>query len=65
MPAASVGLSYLVCVRPMRRRGCHMVPGGRRSAASDSVDEQLELARAQLELLRLQQTAVPDRTGAP
>ena len=63
--ATSVGLSYLVCIRPMRRGGCHMVPGGRRGAAADSVGEQLELARTELELLRLQQTAKPDQTGAP
>ena len=65
LAAASAALSYLVCIRPMRRGGCHTVRGGRRGAAVDSVGEQLELARAELELLRLQQTAKPHRSGAP
>lgn len=64
LAAASVVLSYLVCIRPMRRGGCHMVPGGRRGAA-DSAGEQLKLARTELELLRLQQRAEPTQTGAP
>lgn len=65
LAAASVGLSYLVCIRPMRRGGCHTVPGGRRGAAADNVGEQLELARAELELLRLQQSAKAHQAGAP
>jgi len=63
--AASVALSYLICIRPMRRGACHTVPAGRRGAAANSVGEQLELARTELELLRLQQTAKPNQTGAP
>lgn len=65
LAAASVALSYLVCIRPMRRGGCHMVPRERRRTAARSVVEQLDLARTELELLRLQQPAKPTKTGAP
>lgn len=51
--AAAIGLTYLFCVRPMRRHGsCHR-PANRPGVRADSATE-LELARTELELLHLQ-----------
>ncbi len=51
---AAVGLTYLFCIRPMRRHGsCHRSTKG--PAAGAGLAGELELARTELELLRLQQ----------
>lgn len=48
---AAVVLTYFFCIRPMRRGDCAM--GARQG--DDQTARELELARTQLELLRLQQ----------
>ncbi len=55
--AAAIALTYAFCVRPMRRGGsCHAVGT---SSSSARLAEELELARTELELLRLQQGTPP------
>ncbi len=44
---AAVALTYLFCIRPMHRGACHGTGGDQQLA------RELELARAELELLRL------------
>ncbi len=48
---AAVALTYLFCIRPMRRGACQSTGGEQQLA------RELELARAELELLRLQRSA--------
>ncbi len=48
---SAVALTYLFCIRPMRRGACH-TPGREQQLARE-----LELARTELELLRLQHAA--------
>ncbi len=48
---AAVALTYLFCIRPMRRGACHTLGGDQQLA------RELELARTELELLRLQHAA--------
>ena len=48
---AAIALTYLFCIRPMRRGSCH--PAAVR--ADSQLAAELELARTELELLRLRQ----------
>lgn len=49
----AIALTYLFCLRPMRRTGCdHRLPAAGGSAAQA---RELELARTELELLRLRE----------
>ncbi len=58
--AAAIGLTYMFCVRPMRRHGsCHR--SANRPGAPAGLATELELARTELELLQLQQAR---RAGA-
>jgi hypothetical protein len=47
---AAVALTYLFCIRPMRRGACH-------TSGDQQLARELELARTELELLRLQRAA--------
>jgi len=61
--AAAIGLTYLFCVRPMRRHGsCHR-SANRPEAPAGPADE-LELARTELELLQLQQARQAEATSS-
>lgn len=48
----ALALTYLFCLRPMRRGAC--LPRGATTPRT-SLDRELELARTELELLRLRQ----------
>ncbi len=54
--SAAVGLTYLFCIRPMRRHGSCRRPA-KSPAAGAGLAGELELALMELELLRLQQAA--------
>lgn len=61
---AAVTLTYVFCVRPMRRGGCHTLTAGR--PGTKELDRALEQTRAELARLRAgtrPDTAVPH--GAP
>jgi len=61
--AAAIGLTYLFCVRPMRRHGsCHRP--ARRPGVRAGLATELELARAELELLQLQQARRAEATSS-
>lgn len=61
---ASVSLTWLLCLRPMQHGSCHLLgaSAARRAPAADA----LELARTELQLLRLQQVtrATPGTEGS-
>jgi hypothetical protein len=50
---AALGLTYAFCIRPMRRGSC----GHGQGWSARGRAHELELARSELELLRLRQTA--------
>jgi len=61
--AAAIGMTYLFCVRPMRRQGsCHRPAD--RPGVSAGLATELELARAELELLQLQQARRVEATSS-
>ncbi len=55
---AALAMTYLFCIRPMRRGSCHSAA----SRLDPQLAAELELARTELELLRLQQTTADDGT---
>jgi len=61
--AAASSLTYLFCIRPMRRHGsCHR-PANSPGAPAGLATE-LELARTELELLHLQQARRAEATSS-
>lgn len=59
---AAIGLTYLFCVRPMRKGQCASArPAGPQSTTGQGADQaEIEAARAQLAALRARQPAPRD-----
>lgn len=59
--AASIGLTYIMCIRPMRRGHCAMMPAS--EDACDSPEDVAEIARLRAEIATLRQEPSHDPAG--
>ncbi len=60
--AASIGLTYIMCIRPMRRGHCAMMPPASEEAC-DNPEEVAEIARLRADIAALRPEPRHDSAG--
>ena len=61
--AAAMGLTYFVCIRPMRRRHCAVMPQQHSDAADAERGAEIDRLRAEVAGLRRDQDSPPTHSG--
>ena len=63
---ASLALTYFVCIRPMRKGRCGMVPKAQgEEQARSTVDDEGEIARLRAEVAALRADTLTRNSGSP
>ncbi|WP_020389677.1 hypothetical protein [Kribbella catacumbae] len=65
VPLAAIGLTYVFCIRPMRRGHCHMGGSAKDQAAELKRREEIDQLRTEIAQARRDLPTHPSRTQAP